>query len=276
VILFGTGVRFAGARFAMGTFAMSRSNAAVRSSGFVLPRVMGHRGAAGRAPENTLAGLRRAAELGLRWVEFDVMLTRDAVPVLFHDDSLKRTTGRAAAMAETDYADLAKLDAGAWFGSDFAGEPVPSLSAALALLRDCGLQPNMEIKPTPGRDEETAAVALEVLKGEWPASLPAPLVSSFSRKALRVARDAAPDLPRGLISVRLPRDWRRAMDSLGCATLHLAGRHLSPRRVKRITAAGYGLAAFTINDPAEARALIASGVECLISDYPDRIARSLG
>jgi len=236
---------------------------------------MGHRGVAGRAPENTLAGLRLAAELGLHWVEFDVMLTRDALPVLFHDDSLKRITGRKAAMAETDYADLARLDAGAWFGSDFAGERVPSLSAALALLRDCGLRPNMEIKPTRGRDAETATVALEVLNAEWPASLPVPMVSSFSRKALRVARDTVSHWPRGLISVHLPRDWRRAMQTLGCRTLHLAGRHLSARQAQRIKAAGYGLAAFTINDPAEARSLLARGVDCLISDFPDRIAAAL-
>ncbi len=101
---------------------------------FALPRVMGHRGAAAQAPENTLAGLRRAAELGARWVEFDVRLTGDGVPVLFHDDLLKRTTGAAGAMATTDYDSVARLDAGAWFGAAFAGEPVPSLEAAVALL----------------------------------------------------------------------------------------------------------------------------------------------
>lgn len=255
---------------------MAAPGTGARSTGFALPAVMGHRGAAGRAPENTLAGLRRAAELGLRWVEVDVMLTRDAVPVLFHDDNLKRTTGRKAAMAETDYAELAGLDAGAWFGAEFAGEPVPSLRAALALLRDCGLTPNVEIKPTRGRDEETAAAALAVLAADWPHRLPPPLISSFSRRALGVARDAAAQCPRGLIALRLPRDWRRAMTALDCRTLHLAGRRLSSRQAGRVKAAGYGLAAFTVNDPAEARALVARGVDCLISDYPDRIAAALG
>jgi len=245
------------------------------ASGFALPPVMGHRGAAGLAPENTLAGLRRAAEAGLAWVEFDVMLTRDAVPVLFHDDGLKRITGQKGVTAETDYAELAALDAGAWFGPAFAGERVPRLSDALALLCDLGLRPNMEIKPTPGRDEETAAAALAVLETAWPAAAPRPLVSSFSRTALAVARDLAPDLPRGLIAVRLPRDWRRTAEALGCRTLHLAGRSLSARQAQRIKAAGYGLAAFTINDPAEARGLVARGVDCLISDYPDRILRAL-
>ena len=122
-----------------------------------LARVMGHRGAAGRAPENTLAGLRTAAALGMTWAEFDVMLTGDGVPVLFHDDNLKRTTGRDALMAETSFADLAGLDAGGWFAPEFAGEPLPSLEAALALALQLGLTPNVEIKPTPGTDAATTA-----------------------------------------------------------------------------------------------------------------------
>ena len=63
------------------------------------PRFMGHRGAAGLAPENTLASIRKAADQGAPWVEFDVMLTGDGVPVLFHDDSLKRLTGLDVLMA---------------------------------------------------------------------------------------------------------------------------------------------------------------------------------
>ncbi|MDH3919787.1 MAG: glycerophosphodiester phosphodiesterase family protein, partial [Rhodospirillales bacterium] len=68
-----------------------------------LPRVMGHRGAAAWAPENTLASIQKAADLGATWVEFDVMLTGDGRPVLFHDDNLKRLTGLDALMARTPY-----------------------------------------------------------------------------------------------------------------------------------------------------------------------------
>ena len=92
-----------------------------------LPRVMGHRGTAARAPENTLAGIRAAKDSGLDWVEFDTMLTGDGVPVLYHDDNLQRTTGRDALMENTAFADLASLEAGAWFDHRFHGEPVPSL-----------------------------------------------------------------------------------------------------------------------------------------------------
>ena len=126
---------------------------------FQLPRIMGHRGAAGVAPENTLVGLRTAAELGVRWVEFDVMLSGDGVPVLFHDDSLKRTTGCDALMADTPLASLSKLEAGAWFASKFAGEPIPTLEDALSFLLESGISPNVEIKPSTGKMNSDPGVA---------------------------------------------------------------------------------------------------------------------
>jgi glycerophosphoryl diester phosphodiesterase len=240
-----------------------------------LPRVMGHRGAAAVAPENTLAGLRAAAAMGMTWVEFDAMLSGDGVPVLFHDDNLKRTTGRKALMARTSFAELAELEAGAWFGPRFAGERIPSLEQALALALDLGVTPNIEIKPTPQRDKVTAAAVLEAIARCWPEERPGPLISSFSRKALEVARDQAPALPRALIAWRLPRDWDRALENLECANLHLRGLRLRARTVAKVKRAGYQLAAFTVNDPARARRLVRLGVDCIITDRPDAIAAAL-
>ncbi|MCH8002030.1 MAG: glycerophosphodiester phosphodiesterase [Proteobacteria bacterium] len=240
-----------------------------------LPRIMGHRGAAGRAPENTLAGLRAAADMGATWVEFDVMLTKDRVPVLFHDDNLKRTTRREALMVETPFAELSSVEAGAWFAPKFAGEPVPSLEMALALALQLGLTPNVEIKPTAGQDEATAAAALEVIACCWPAGRPGPLISSFSRASLEVARRQAPDLPRALIAWRLPRDWSKAAEALACCSLHIAGNRLNAKRVARIKAAGYALAAFTVNEPKVARKLLGWGVDCIITDKPDTIAKAI-
>lgn len=242
---------------------------------FELPRVMGHRGAAGRAPENTLAGLRTAAALGLNWVEFDVMLTGDGVPVLFHDDNLKRTTGKNALMAKTPYAALGSLEAGAWFGPGFAGEPVPSLEMAIAQVHELNLRANIEIKPTLGCDEETAAAALEVLARCWPGERPPPLISSFSRAALALAKQRAPALPRALIAWKPPRDWAKAAAALECATLHLRGARLRRATVEKMKRAGYGVAAFTVNKPARARRLLGLGVDCIITDVPDTIRAAI-
>ncbi len=238
----------------------------------VLPRVMGHRGAAALAPENTLAGLRRAAATRVSWVEIDVKITSDSVPVLFHDDKLKRTTGHRGLMADTPYDVVRTLDAGSWFGPEFAGEPVPTLEAALALVRELGLRANIEIKPTPGRDRDTAAAIVEVIASH----APPPLISSFSRECLAVVQTRAPDLPRALLARRMPRDWVSAARALACSTLHVAAWWLTAKRAARIKAAGYSLAAFTVNDVAQARTLFDWGVDCIITDSPDVMVEVFG
>lgn len=236
-----------------------------------LPPVMGHRGAAAWAPENTLASIRKAAELGATWVEFDVMLTGDGRPVLFHDDNLKRLTGLDALMARTPYSRVKGLDAGRWFSPQFAGEPVPTLEAALELVWDLGLDANIEIKPTPGRDVETTQAALEVAAAGLGRGRRPPMISSFSRMSLAGARVLQPDWPRALIAFKVPSDWQTALEALGCASFHLSSKVLNPPFVAEIKRTGYQVAAFTVNQKRRARELIACGVDCLISDAPDRV-----
>jgi glycerophosphoryl diester phosphodiesterase len=238
---------------------------------FRLPPVMGHRGAAAHAPENTLASIRRAAEAGATWVEFDVMLTADGVPVLFHDDSLDRVTGQAGLMAETRAARVAKLDAGAWFAPEFRGEGVPSLRAALALMLELGVHPNMEFKPTPGRDVETALAALAVAGEVWPAERAPPLVSSFSRMSLAAAMAVRPDWPRALLAFTIPADWQTALKALNCQAFHVYHKVLDWELVPLIHDAGCQVAAFTVNDKRPAKALYEAGVDCVISDAPERV-----
>src|SRR5258708_11793081 len=96
-----------------------------------LPRIIAHRGASAIAPENTLAAFRAAAVSGATWVEFDVSLTKDGRPVVFHDDLLDRTTDGTGLLAETPFEILTHLDAGSWFAPDFSGEMVPTLEEDL-------------------------------------------------------------------------------------------------------------------------------------------------
>jgi len=242
---------------------------------FQLPRIMGHRGAAGTAPENTLAGLRMAAEQGAQWIEFDVMLSGDGVPVLFHDDSLKRTTGSDALMADTPLADLRKLEAGAWFAPEFAGEPIPTLQEALRFLLDSGLSPNVEIKPSRGKAVPTGRAVAEVMAQFWPLDRSPALICAFGRDCLAIARDLAPQVPRAFLMRRPHRDWRAVAKTLKCSTIHIGGRWLSASVARDIKDAGYGLAAFTVNDPARARLLLERGVDCIITDVPGKIAATL-
>src|SRR5437867_11693182 len=128
---------------------------------FRLPSIIGHRGAADYAPENTLEGIREAARRGARWVEFDTKLTGDGVVILMHDDTLDRTTNGRGAVAGTAFHDIGLLDAGSWFGPAWRGVRVPRLADVLALLVELDMQANIEIKPCTGREVETAQAVVE-------------------------------------------------------------------------------------------------------------------
>jgi glycerophosphoryl diester phosphodiesterase len=232
------------------------------------PRLIVHRCGGALAPENTLAGLRKAAELGCRAVEFDVMLSADGTPVLIHDETLERTTNGHGRVDETSDAELARLDAGSRHGAQFAGEPVPSFGDAAELCQALGLWANVEIKPSSGHEAATGRrVALEA-RELW-SGLPPPLLSSFSAEALAAAREAAPELPRGLLVEAPPADWLRLLRRLDGVSLHCSGHCLSPQLLGEARAAGVPLLAYTVNDPEDAGRLLRAGVAAVFTDRPD-------
>jgi glycerophosphoryl diester phosphodiesterase len=233
-----------------------------------LPRVIGHRGAAACAPENTLAGFRRARALDCRWVEFDVRLTADAQPVLLHDSRLERTTDGRGKLSTLSLAAVRRDDAGAWFGPSFAEERVPTLEEAVTLLAALGLGANLELKATRGREAETGAVVADTLTRLGPSALPELLISSFRPAALVAARARVPGVARGILFRAIPKNWRAVAERLGCATIHADHQRLRPALVNEIRGAGYPLLAYTVNDPGRANALFDWGVTSVFSDDP--------
>jgi glycerophosphoryl diester phosphodiesterase len=241
-----------------------------------LPRVIGHRGAAAAAPENTLASIAQAKALGASWIEFDVKLTEDGHAVLFHDDCLERTTDGQGPVAATTLAAIRALDAGSWFGPAFRGEPVPTFQEALALCAELGLGINVEIKPCPGRERETAAATMKALLELWPRSMPAPLISSFAPACLRVAQEMAPEMPRGYLAGTLPRRWRELIVQYGCTTLHLNHRRILPWQRASVVATGVPLVLYTVNNGPAARRCLEAGVAAVFTDRIDSVLMSLG
>jgi glycerophosphoryl diester phosphodiesterase len=260
-----------GEGFRLWPWAPERPN---RSPG--LPPVIGHRGAAAAAPENTLASLRMASTLGATWVEFDVKLTADGVPILIHDDRLERTTDGLGRVSERTLAQIRVLDAGGWFAPAFIGERVPTLEEALALCLDLGLGINVEIKPSRGREVETARATIAALREHWPAQAPSPLISSFAHAALLVARDLAPGLPRGYLTDRVPRAWALELQRYGCATLHANQRWITAQRIRSLRAAGVPLLLYTVNDPERAGRLLRLGATSVFTDRVDEVLAAIG
>ncbi len=236
-----------------------------------LPRIMGHRGAAGHAPENTLASMRTAARLGVRWVEFDVHLSADRIPVLLHDDTLDRTTDGTGPVDGHTAAGLNGLDAGQWFSDAFIGESLPTLAETIRLLASLGMGANVEIKPSPGREPETGSVVARMLREQWPSALPPPMMSSFQTASLAAAREAAPNIARALLVRKVGGNWDRDMRDLGCAALHCGHKRLTASDAGQVRRAGYPLNVYTVNERARADTLFSWGVGTIISDHPDRL-----
>ncbi|HEY0834108.1 MAG TPA: glycerophosphoryl diester phosphodiesterase [Azospirillum sp.] len=240
-----------------------------------LPRLIGHRGAKQSAPENTLVSVREAAREGAAWVEVDVMLTSDGVPVVIHDDTLDRTTSGRGPVAGIDLVHLKRLDAGGWFDPRFAGEEVPTLSELLDLAARLGLGVNLEIKPShPDLAVATARAALDVVKGVWPAERPL-LLSSFQVPCLEVARDRAPGIPRGYLLDEPPADWAAVADRIGADTIHVNQDRQTEASVAAHRAGGRPVLAYTVNDADRARQLFAWGVAGVFTDAPGRLAAAL-
>jgi glycerophosphoryl diester phosphodiesterase len=246
------------------------------SSAWPYPRIIAHRGGGTLAPENTLAGMRKAKELGFAGVEFDVMLAADATPILMHDETLERTTNGSGAIAATAYRDMLKLDAGGWFSREHAGEPVPSFERAGRLCIELGLWANVEIKPTKGLEAETGKAAALAAQELWRGAPLQPLLSSFQPAALAAAKEAAPELPRGALTQSIPPDWQSWIQALGCVSLHCDYRMLLPQQARAVRDAGYRLLCYTVNDPEIARVLFDWGVDAIVTDRLDLIAPDLG
>ena len=237
-----------------------------------LPFWIAHRGAGKLAPENTLAAFRLGAQHGYRAFECDVKLSADGVPFLLHDATLDRTTPASGVAGERPWSALSRLDAGGWHSAEYAGEPLPSLEAIACYVQRNGFSLNLEIKPTPGAEHATGRVVGEACERLW-RDAPAPLlISSFRPEALLGARETAPTVPRALLVDSLWPGWFETAQSLDCVAVVANYNLMDAALIARLRGAGLRALSYTVNDPAEARRLVALGIDGLITDAVDRFS----
>jgi len=236
-----------------------------------LPFWIAHRGAGKLAPENTLAAFRLGASHGYRAFECDVKLSRDGVPFLLHDAKLDRTTTGHGIAGERDWAELSKLDAGAWHGPAFAGETLQNLDAIEQFCIAGGHGLNLEIKPTPGQDLLTGQVVGRLASRQCKT-----LFSSFQHEALVGVAETAPDMPRALLLDALKPGWLLQARSLGCIAVVTAYRLMDKAVIEAIHSAGMRALVYTVNDAAAAKTLIDNGVDGIITDAVDRFSPTTG
>jgi glycerophosphoryl diester phosphodiesterase len=226
----------------------------------------GHRGANGVAPENTFAGFEAARLAGVDYVETDVRAAADGTLMLVHDGTLERTTDGFGAVADCRPDELAKLDAGGWFGSRFVGQRIPTLEAFLGWIEDVPpLGAILEAKG-PGTGGPLARRIAASSATERLA------ICGFSADELRAARAARPDVVTVLL---LDTDdlhagpvlaLTRAADADGAALL---GRALTPSRLGELCEAGLIVGAGTRNRPGAVRRALDLAVDLLDSDRPE-------
>ena len=230
-------------------------------------RLIGHRGAAALAPENTLASFRKAAELGLRWVEMDVSLLADGACVIFHDEVLDRCTNGHGQIRQATSSYLATLDAGSWFSPQFADERIPTLSAALIEIQRLGLGLNLEIKHDADDVLPLVVSVLETVRQQWrdPDSL---LLSSFNHQALRLCQQLAPEYRRGQLYETIPADWMAQLKQIDAYSLHCDWQSLTFEVARAIKQAGYRLLCYTVNDPLCVARHWSWGMDAVFTDDP--------
>ena len=234
--------------------------------GGVLP--IAHRGASGVAPENTKIAFVKALDLGARAIEFDVQLTRDSVPIVFHDDTLERTTDGTGRIADTDFSVIAKLDAGSWFGPRFARAEVPTLEEVLSAIGPRAML-NVELKP----DERVEKLVKHVITAVARFNLFESVVfSSFDPAAIRLMKKHVPEARLGILCVQDGVDEAFALaDDVVAVSLNPARTIVTPELIGVAHERHLEVWAWTANTPQEIERLIAAGVDAIFSDFPDRV-----
>ena len=218
---------------------------------------IGHRGASGHEPENTLRSVRRALELGAGGIEIDVHCLEGELIVL-HDSRLDRTTDGSGPFRRRTLAQLRRLDAG-------NGERIPLLREVLDAV-DRRAMVNIELKGRRTAAPVQALLREYIERRGWTAS--DFIVSSFHRAELRQLRDSG--LRLGVLFARSARGFRPAAHRLNAWSIHVSLAHVSPRLVSRVHADGRKLFVYTVNDRPTMERMQQMGVDGIFSDYPDR------
>lgn len=221
------------------------------------------------APENTLAAFKRGASYGYTMFECDVKLSSDLVPFLLHDAELDRTTNAKGVAGLRPWSELQKLDAGSWHSENFKGEGLISLKSLANYVMSNGFDLNIEIKPTPGQEEETGYLVAKLAKELWANHPRQPLLTSFSKVALSSANEVAPELSKGLLAHHWQNDTLDIAHALGCAALVCHHEQWTQERLNGAHKLGLRGLSYTVNDELTVGRLKSLGLDGIITDRVD-------
>lgn len=233
-----------------------------------------HRGFSGIAPENTMAAVSLAIEQPfVHWIEVDVQLSKDGVPLLIHDFTLNRTTNGKGPVKDKTWAELKTLDAGRWKSKAYAGERLISLDEFLDKIQG-RLKANIEIKTQgnmyPGIEEKIIAA---VRKRRMERDI---VLTSFEPRILAKVRELGREIRTGLIIDGKPKDLLLRLQLLGCSFLSINYKHLSPDLARKAIHRGIDVMAWTMDEVWRLRRVAAmhSGI-LLCTNRPDKWRKAI-
>jgi glycerophosphoryl diester phosphodiesterase len=256
------------------------------------PILIAHRGGAAEAPENTMAAFRHAIEIGIRFVELDVQMSRDSELIVMHDETVDRTTNGTGAIHEMTFEELRRLDAGSWFAPQFAGEKIPTLHEVLNLCTDAKVGVVIELKAPDinmGLEEKVASLIAEMrprgAENIW--------CISFYHEAIRRMRQLDPALPLGYLYLPHVEDFAQpeygVLPGFGasrdgeaqepdtiqafCPFYQTAAAH--PEQVAEAHSLGKYVFVYTVNDQESIQSMIQAGVDGMVTDRPSLLVKLL-
>ena len=218
-----------------------------------------------------MAAFKKAVALGANFIETDLQLSRDARFVAIHDATVNRTTNGQGTVHDMTLTELRRLDAGSWFGSEFAGERIPTLDEILAFSKKHDVVFYLEIKPGGSWGGEHALIGALRESGE----IPRAVVISFDAAIVLSLRKIEPTLMTGLLyDGQIENPLEKAV-AIGARQLAVRGDLVTPALIAEARRKDLQVVCWTVNHPAHMRLLAAAGVDGIMSDYPDRLVAAV-
>lgn len=232
--------------------------------------LIGHRGLAGFAPENTISSIKAAHHYGLNTVEFDVQLSKDGQLIIFHDHELSRTSNGKGFIYEQEYSTLQHLDAGSWYDRNYANEKIPNLETNLPDILKYDLQYNIELKCPNNATEAYMHTLCErlcaLIQKKWPANRALPLISSFEWELLIEVRKIINEVPVGFLCEVITPELIHLAAATQNASINCHYRALDLTTITRINHLNIPIMAYTVNDKPTANQLLNQGVFAVFTD----------
>lgn len=241
--------------------------------------LVGHRGAMGHAPENTMASFACGWKMGADLVECDVHVSKDGKCVVMHDEALERTTDKGGLIRDLPVSQIKKADAGAWLSKKFKGERVPLLAELLAWARDeysaqelpMGVVIELKNEPVRYADFEKYVIR-EVLDARMEDRV---ILISFDHGVIKRAKAHHEGIAAGILYNRPLEDPVRRAKEMKADAIFPRRNFVTKKLVELAHRAGLAVGTWTVNEEREMKKIVACGADAIATNYPDLLNRVL-